>query len=107
MTANMLKKVFEQVASMTRQEARQAKPRKDRKVCVFSAKYKPGAPDIRKIFKKHSSILESDERAKNVLTNKDILVSYKHNADLKELLALSNPYKKFSCVKKGCFNCKA
>ena len=92
---------------MTRQEARQAKPRKDCKVCVFSAKYNPRAPDIRKIFKKHSSILESDEQAKNVLTNKDILVSYKRNANLKELLAPSNPYKKLSCAKKGCFNCKA
>ena len=53
---------------MTRHEARQAKPRKDRNVCVFSAKYNPRAPDIRKIFKKHSSILDSDEQAKKVLT---------------------------------------
>ena len=44
---------------------------------------------------------------KNVLTNKDILVFYKRNANLKELLAPSNPYKKLSCAKKGCFNCKA
>ena len=62
---------------------------------------------MNKLFKKHSSILESDEQAKNVLTNKGILVSYKPNANLKELLAPSNPYKKLSCVKKGCFNCKA
>ena len=54
-----VKKVFEQVASVTRHEARQAKPRKDRNVCVFSAKYNPRAPDIRKIFKKHSSILDT------------------------------------------------
>ena len=48
MTENMLKKVFEQVASMAR-------------VCVFSAKYNPRAPDVRKIFKKHSSILKKIE----------------------------------------------
>ena len=102
-----VKKVFEQVASVTRHEARQAKPRKDRNVCVFSAKYNPRAPDIRKIFKKHSSILDSDEQAKKVLTKKDILISYKRNANLKELLAPSNPYKKLSCNKKGCYNCKA
>ena len=46
-----VKNVFEQVASMTQQEARQAKPRKDRKVCMFSAKYNPKAPDIRKILR--------------------------------------------------------
>ena len=62
-------------------------------------------PDIRKIFKKHISILESDEQAKNVLTNKDILVSYKRNANLKELLF--HLILIMSCAKKGCFNCKA
>ena len=92
---------------MARQEARQAKPRKDRNVCVFSVKYNPRAPDIRKIFRKHSFILDSDEQAKKVLTKKEILISYKRNANLKELLAPSNPYKKLSCNKKGCFNCKA
>ena len=45
-------KIFEQVAGMTWQEAGWTKPRKGRRVCVFSAMYNPRAPDLRNIFKK-------------------------------------------------------
>ena len=42
-------------------------------------------------FCKHRWVLDSDEQAQKILPESAILVSYKRNANLKELLAPSNP----------------
>ncbi|CAB4015036.1 glutathione S-transferase 6 [Paramuricea clavata] len=53
----------------------------------------------------------SDEQAKNILPESAILVSYKRNANLKELLAPYNPYKPNKLEGQGCYkydaNCQA
>ena len=74
---------------MTREEARTSRRKVRRNSCVFVTKFNPSAPDIRKFFRKHRSVLDSDEQAKKILPESAILVSYKRNANLKELLAPS------------------
>jgi hypothetical protein len=54
-----------------------------RSSCVFVTKFNPSAPDIRNIFRKHRSVLDSDEQAKKILPESFILVSYKRNAYLR------------------------
>ena len=44
---------FDEVASMTREEARKKKKKEDNNLCIFSTKFNPRGPDIRNIFKKH------------------------------------------------------
>jgi hypothetical protein len=76
--------------------------------CVLSVKYNPRGPNTRQIIKKHRSIIENDERAKEILPTNFIRVSYKRNAYLKELLAPSNPYKERVVNESiGCFKCAA
>jgi hypothetical protein len=74
-------------------EARISKGKRNINFCVLSVKYNPRAPDIRKMIKKHLAIIKDDEVAKEILPASAIRVSYKRNANLKELLAPSNPYK--------------
>ena len=76
---------------MTREEARTSRRKVRRDSCFFVTKFNPRAPDIRKIFRKHRYVLNSDEQAKKILPEVAILVWYKRNANLKELLAPSNP----------------
>ena len=111
-------RAFEVVGAMTREEARTSRRKVRRDSCVFVTKFNCRAPDIRKIFRKHRSVLDSDEQAKKILPEGAILVSYgmvaKRNGNLKELLAPSNPYKSdkhegegyYKCDAKRCANCK-
>jgi hypothetical protein len=55
---------FEVVGAMTREEARTSRRKVRRNSCVFVTKFNPGAPDIRNIFRKHRSVLDSDEQAR-------------------------------------------
>jgi hypothetical protein len=94
------------VGAMTREEARTSRRKVRRNSCVFVTKFNPSAPDIRKI-RKHRSVLDSDEQAKKILPESAILVSYNRNANLKELLAPSNPYKPKKLEGEGCYKCDA
>ena len=100
-------RAFEVVGAMTREEARTSRRKVRRNSCVFVTKFNPSAPDIRKFFRKHRSVLDSDEQAKKILPESAILVSYKRNANLKELLAPSNPYKPNKLEGEGCYKCDA
>jgi hypothetical protein len=94
------------VGAMIREEApRTSRCKVRRNSCVFVNKFNPSAPDIRKKFRKHRSVLDSDEQAKKILPESAILVSYKRNANLKELLAPSNPYKPNKLEGQGCYKC--
>ena len=55
---------FDVVGAMTREEARTSTCKVCRNSCVFVNKFNPSAPDIRKFFRKHRSVLDSDEQAK-------------------------------------------
>ena len=86
-------KVFNEIGSMTRQQARRSKRRNEGRPCAFISKFNPRAPDIGKIIRKQRSIIDNDERAKQILPEGAIRVSYKRSSNLKELLAPSNPFR--------------
>ena len=94
---------------MTRQEARKNKKKDNRSLRIFSTKYNPRGPDIRKILKKHyKEVICNDEKAVEILPEGAICVAYKRNANLKELLAPSNPFKMRSDTgPTGCFKYKS
>lgn len=100
-------KQFEEVGAMTRQEARKSKKKCKEKSVVFVSKYNPHIPDIRKIINKHIYILQTDSKASKVLPNGSFRVVHKRGANLKELLAPSNPYKnnKTFSENAGCHKC--
>ena len=100
-------KAFKVVGAMTREEARTSRRKVRRDSCVFVTMFNPRALDIRKIFPKHRSVLDSDEQAKKIQPEGAILVSRKRNANLKELLTPSNPYKSNKLEGEGCYKCDA
>ena len=100
-------RVFNEIGNISRQEARKSKRKIEGRPCTFISKFNPRAPDIGKIFRKHRNIIDSDERAKQVLPEGAVRVSYKRSSNLKELLAPSNPYKNGKMARKGCFVCTA
>ena len=88
-------RVFEEVGVMTRAEARKSKPNSKGKQCVFVTKYNPRVCNIASIIRKHhmiSSMLMSKPVRFCPKVN-SILVAYSRGANLKELLAPSNPYR--------------
>ena len=66
-------RAFEVIGGMTREEARTSRRKVRRNSCVFVIKFNPSAPDIRKFFRKHRSVLDSDEQAKKILPESAIL----------------------------------
>ena len=100
---------FDEVATMTREEARKKKKKEDKNLCIFSTKFNPRGPDIRKILKKHhKEVICNDEKTIKILPEGAICVAYKRYTNLKELLAPSNPFKSRSCGDYiSCFKCKA
>ena len=90
MIASMLSK-FNEVATMTWQEARKNKNKGNKNRCIFAIKYNPRGPDMRKILKRHyKDVIANEENAVEILPEGAICVAYKRNANLKELLAPSN-----------------
>ena len=47
-----------------RQEARKSKHKIEGRPCAFISKFNPRAPDVGKTFRKHRSIINGDDRAK-------------------------------------------
>ena len=100
-------RVFNETGNISRQEARNSKRKIEGRPCTFISKFNPRATDIGKIFRKHRNIIDSDERAKQVLPEGAVQVSYKRSSSIMELLAPSNPYKNRKMARKGCFVCTA
>ena len=101
---------FREVGNISKEDARKSKKKSNEGYCCLVTKYNPRGPDIRKIINKHhKSIICCDEKARDILPEKVIRVSFKRNANLKELLAPSNPYGKENTEVEqfGCFNCTA
>jgi hypothetical protein len=92
---------------MTRAEARKSKPNSKGKQCVFVTKYNPRVCDIASIIRKHRDIIDADEQACEILPKSSILVAYSRGANIKELLAPSNPYRGVEPVGRGCITCTA
>ena len=54
-------KAFNEIGSMTRQQACRNKRRNEGRPCAFISKFNPRAPDIGKIIRKQRSIIDNDE----------------------------------------------
>ena len=100
-------RVFEEVGNMTRDEARKSKPKSKGNKGVFVTKYNPRVRDIAGIIREHRGIIDRDERASEILPKNPIRVAYSRGANLKELLAPSNPYRGGEPAGRGCFKCAA
>ena len=55
---------------------------------VFCSNYNPLGLNINSIIQKHSHILNNCQ----IMQNKEIMVAYKHEKNLKELLTRADPY---------------
>jgi hypothetical protein len=69
---------------------------------IKGTKYNPRVCNIASIIRKHHDIIDADEQACEILPKSSILVAYSRGANLKELLALSNPYRGVEPVGRGC-----
>ena len=67
----------------------------------------PRVCDIASIICEHPVIIDTDERAGEILPKNSIQVAYGKGANLKELLAPSNPYRGVEYVGRGCIKCTA
>ena len=61
---------------------------------VFCSNYNPLGPNINSIIQKHAHIFDNCQ----IMQNKEIMVTYKHERNLKELLTRADPYNSFSNV---------
>ena len=61
---------------------------------VFCSNYNPLGPNINSIIQKHAHILDNCQ----IMQNKEIMVAYKHEKNLKELLTRADPYNSISNV---------
>ena len=61
---------------------------------VFCSKHNPLGPNIKSIIQKHAHILDNCQ----IMQNKEIMVAYKHEKNLKELLTRADPYNSISNV---------
>ena len=102
-------RVFEQVGVMTQDEARKRKHKKEgnNHCCTFVTKFNSRTSIVLSILRKHRTIVDNDEVAGVILPEKSIRVSYHRGANLKELLAPFNPYKKIEPSSRSCFKCTA
>ena len=103
--SNHVYNAFKEVESMTREQARKSKPKKKGNKCMFVTRYNPRAPDIASIFCKHRAIIGTDKRANEILPPGALGVAYSRSANLKELLAPSNPYRATRSTGNGCSKC--
>ena len=81
-----VQKAFKNVANLSRMEARTPRTNSGGKTLIaFSTKYNPRGPNIKDIVSENLHILGGEFR-------KDVLVAYKRESNLKELLLRADPY---------------
>ena len=82
--------------NMSRQQSRikKTKSTNSKNKVVFCSKYNPLGPNIKSIIQKHAHILDNCQ----IMQNKEIMVAYKHEKNLKELLTRADPYNSISNV---------
>ena len=75
---------------MSRQQFRikKTKNTNSKNKIVFCSKYNPLGPNIKNIIQKHAHILDNCQ----IMQNKEIMVAYKREKKLKELLTRADPY---------------
>ena len=81
---------------MSRQQSRikKTKSGNSKTMVVFYSKYNSLRPNIKSIIQKHAHILDKCQ----IMQNKEIMVAYKRQKNLKELLTRADPYNIISNV---------
>ena len=81
---------------MSQQQSRikKTKSTNSKNKVVFCSNYNPLGPNINSIIQKHAHILDNCQ----IMQNKEIMVAYKHEKNLKELLTRADPYNSISNV---------
>ena len=85
-----VEKSFSDTLNMSPQQSRikEAKSTNSKNKIVFCSKYNPLGPSIKRIIQKHAPILDNCQ----IMENKQIMVAYKREKNLKELLTSADPY---------------
>ena len=85
-----IEKSFNDVLNMSQQQSRikKTKNTNSKNKIVFCSKYNPLGPNIKNIIQNHAHILDNCQ----IMQNKEIMVAYKREKDLKELLKRADPY---------------
>ena len=89
-----VKKAFETIGNISRTEARKKveKHAKSSKI-VFTTTFNPRGPNVSSIIKQHLPLLSNHPELNEMFPDGSIMVANKREANLKELLTRSNPYK--------------
>ena len=85
--------VFKNARILPRSDARKKKIKNNssNKV-ILSTKYNPRGPDVENIIKKHIHLIDNTPSLKKVLPSNSIMVAFKREKNLKELLLRGDPY---------------
>ena len=90
---NKVKEAFEAVKSMDRAEARKpVTSKRNNNRIIFSTKFNPRGPDVKSIIKRNLPIIESDPFLAELFPAESILVAFKKENTLSNLLLRSDPY---------------
>ena len=82
---------FESTRNLSVADARRKVTRDSCNRVVFPTTYNPRGPNVRAVIKKHSHLLSGSPAARKVFPN-GVMVAYKREQNLKELLTRADPY---------------
>ena len=82
---------FEATRNLSVADARRKVMRESHKRVVFPTIFNPRGPNVRAIVKKHSHLLSKSPVARKIFPN-GVMVAYKREQNLKELLTRADPY---------------
>ena len=81
---NFLKTQIRRASDISRNDALKPKPKQQTDTVQFVITYNPALPNISRIIHKHSNVLHSSGRCKNVLTNLP-LVAYRRCKNISDI----------------------
>ena len=87
-----VKKTFTNIKQLNRSDARRKSVKNKHKRIVFSTKYNPRGSDINMILKKYLPIIENEESLNALYSKGSVMVAFKREQNLKDLLLRGDPY---------------
>ena len=95
-------KEFETMRTKSRADARKKVSKDNNTPVIFATKYNPRGPNVKSIINNHISLISTDPVLHDLFPNNSIMVAYKRESNLKDLLLRSDPYN----VKSDLVNCQ-
>ncbi|XP_057302660.1 uncharacterized protein LOC130636829 [Hydractinia symbiolongicarpus] len=116
---SVIKKTFQHIGTISRCDARKKITRNNSKTrVIFSTKFNPRGPDIKTIVQTHMPIISNHPDLSRLFPENSILVAYKRENNLRDLILRADPYNIKSdlsndnaagyvkCKNKKCDSCK-